>query len=107
MDKRFVFRLRAAATAATVVIFAVLILWLVTGLNRTQAATAEQRLDSVRRSVVNGAVLCYSIEGFYPESIDYLKDNYGLNIDGRKYLVHYRYVSADIKPSVIVTEIKQ
>ena len=107
MDKRFVFRFRTAATAVTVMIFAVLIIWFVTGLNNTQAATAEQRIETVRRSVINGAVLCYSIEGFYPESLDYLKDNYGLNIDGKKYLVHYRYVSADIKPSVIVTEIKQ
>ena len=51
---------------------------------------------------MNGAVLCYSVEGFFPEDLDYLKENYGLNYDEKRYLVHYRYVSADICPSVLV-----
>ena len=81
-----------------------MILWLVLGLTNTKNMSAQQQLEELRRSVTNGIVICYSVEGAYPESLDYLKEHYGLSYDADKYLVHYRFVSADIKPSVVVAE---
>lgn len=104
MKKDYVFRLKIITAVVSAVLFSVLMIWLSVGIDRAQSVSAEQRLENVRQSVMDGAVLCYSTEGFFPESIDYLKENYGLAFDSEKYLVHYRYVSADIKPSVLVVE---
>lgn len=102
MNEKTTYRLKILISAAGVLIFAAIMLWLVTGLGQTKTAAAEQQLADVKQSVINGAVLCYSIEGVYPESLGYLKENYGLRYDENKYLIHYRFVSADIMPFISV-----
>ncbi len=96
------YRIRTFLSVLGVLVFAALLLWLIVGINSARTLTEEVRLDNVRQSVVNGAVLCYSVEGVYPEDIGYLKDNYGVRYDEGKYLVHYRYIAADIMPAVNV-----
>ncbi len=102
MKKRTLYRLKLFMTICGALFFAAIIVWFMIGLDRTNSATNEERIKNVKQAVMNGAVLCYSVEGFYPENIDYLKENYGLNYDEKRFLVHYRYVSADICPSVMV-----
>lgn len=41
--------------------------------------------DAIRRA----SVQCYSIEGRYPPSVEYLEDNYGIVIDRERYNVFY------------------
>ncbi len=102
MNGKSAYRLKLLLSFLGVLVFGVLILWLITGINSARTMTEETRLNNVRQSVVNGAVLCYSVEGVYPDSMEYLKENYGVRYDENKYLVHYRYISADIMPSVNV-----
>ena len=106
MNEKSIYKLKMFISIAALVVFAAVVVWLVIGLNRTEDISAEQRLENVKQSVTNGAVMCYSVEGFYPESIGYLEENYGVSYDKTKYLVHYRYVSADIRPTISVYESK-
>ena len=46
--------------------------------------------------------LCYATEGTYPANLDYLKVNYGLNIDEENYIVHYEIFASNIPPYVKV-----
>ncbi|MBQ3843273.1 MAG: hypothetical protein II820_11370 [Ruminiclostridium sp.] len=104
MEEKSVYRLRIFIAISSVLVFGALLLWLLLGLSRADSISAEQRLKAVKQSVTNGIVLCYSIEGCYPDSLEYIKDNYGVDYDDAKYLVHYRYVSGDIPPTVMVYE---
>lgn len=54
--------------------------------------------DNLRRA----AVTCYSIEGRYPESLEYLVDNYNVNIDTSKYYVYYTVFGSNIMPDITV-----
>ena len=56
--------------------------------------------DSIRRAVVS----CYAIEGRYPDTYEYLKENYGLTVDENKYIVHYEIFASNIMPEITVTE---
>jgi hypothetical protein len=56
--------------------------------------------DSVRRAVVS----CYAIEGRYPESYEYLAENYGLTVDENKYTVHYEIFAPNIMPEITITQ---
>ena len=85
-----------------IMVFSALLIWLIIGIDGARSMTEETRLDNVKQSVVNGAVLCYSVEGVYPDSLEYLRENYGVKYDENKYLVHYKYVAADIMPGVTV-----
>ena len=58
--------------------------------------------DSIRHAVVKN----YAVEGRYPESIAYIEENFGINIDWTKYIVHYRIFASNILPEVSVIELR-
>jgi len=47
---------------------------------------------------------CYTVEGAYPESLDYLKDNYGLTYDEDVFYVDYRVIGSNILPDITIIE---
>ena len=106
MREKSLYKLKIFISAFGIILFIAIIIWFMIGIDRTRSVSDEQRLSNVKQSVMNGAVLCYSVEGFYPDSLDYLKENYGLSYDESRYHVYYGYVSADIRPSVMVYDNK-
>lgn len=100
MEKKRTSRL----TVLSVILFALVVVWFMISVGNADDATDKKRADSVYNTVMNGAVLCYSIEGEYPPSLDYLKENYGVNYDGDKYVVDYSYFGANIRPTVVVSQ---
>ncbi len=98
------YTMRWFISAAAIVLFLAVVVWLFIGLDRTEEAAKEQQLAAVQRSVENGVTLCYSIEGAYPESLEYLIDSYGVSYDSEHYIVHYDCFAANIRPTVTVLE---
>ena len=47
---------------------------------------------------------CYAIEGFYPQSLSYLEDKYGLYLDRENYIIDYRFTGSNIMPDITVFE---
>lgn len=78
--------------------------WFVVSLNNAGRSADEKQAEAVYRSIMNGASLCYSIEGEYPPTLDYLEKNYGVRVDTDKYAVDYSYFGANIRPTVTVVE---
>ena len=68
--------------------------------DRTQAEERRLLEAALNRSITH----CYAIEGIYPESLDYLKENYGLTYDEDKFYIDYQPIGADIMPDVTVIE---
>lgn len=62
----------------------------------------EQAAGSVKKAVVDSAIQCCAIEGFYPPDIKYLEDNYGLLIDHGKYIVTYDMFASNILPDITI-----
>lgn len=52
--------------------------------------------------IKNAAVQCYALEGAYPQSFDYLQENYNINVDTEKYMVDYKCFASNIAPSITV-----
>ncbi len=86
------------------VIFVAFVGWFILAVNSASGAGKSGRLESVKRSVENAVTLCYSIEGAYPESLEYLSENYGVNYDKDLYIIHYDCFAANVRPSVTVAE---
>lgn len=63
--------------------------------DRENLALAEQ---AVRRA----AVECYALEGWYPDSLSYLVEHYGIHVDTERYLVDYRFVASNLMPDITV-----
>lgn len=100
MGKKRISRL----TVLSVILFVLVVVWFLVSVGNADDAAEKKRADSVYSMVMNGAVLCYSIEGEYPPDLDYLKENYGVIVDNDKYVVDYRYFGANIRPTVVVVE---
>lgn len=100
MGKKRISRL----TVLSVILFALVVVWFLVSVGNADSAADKKRADSVYSTVMNGAVLCYSIEGEYPPDLDYLKENYGVIINDDEYVVDYRYFGANIRPTVVVVE---
>lgn len=95
---------RLIAPVTGIVLFIALLVWFFTGVGNAGKASSERQLEAVKASVENGITLCYSIEGAYPESLGYLTENYGVNYNKERYIVHYECFAANIRPNVTVVE---
>ena len=54
--------------------------------------------EAVRRS----ALQCYAVEGVYPPNLQYLKDNYGLQVNTEDYYISYEAFASNLPPTVKV-----
>ena len=75
--------------------------FLLTATRRNEANEREMMSDALRRAIVT----CYSVEGKYPPSLDYIYENYGVRIDESRYVVFYAVIAANVMPSVDVISI--
>ena len=66
--------------------------------------TNQQEIQTLHRAIGRGIVHCYAIEGSYPESLQYLKDNYGLTYDEEKYFIDYQVLGSNILPDVTIID---
>lgn len=86
-------------------VFLVFLAVFLTGLQSVSAVSEEKEIENIEKAVVQSAVLCYGTEGAYPESIDYLKEHYGLHYNEEKYIVDYEIVAKNIRPQVRVVRL--
>ncbi len=95
---------RYIAPIAAILVFFAVLLWFIAAVNSAGNAGEAGRLEAVKSSVENAVTLCYSIEGAYPESLEYLTENYGVHYDKSLYVIHYECFASNIRPSVSVAE---
>jgi hypothetical protein len=96
-EKRSTGALKLVAFAAAAVLIVVLILSVVSSLDRSHR---EESAKIDREAVVRAIVQCYSLEGRYPPDLDYLKKNYGLTLDRDKYVYHYQTIGENMMPRI-------
>ena len=85
-----------------VLVSAVMIGWIWSGITSISAGTGEQQKASLEEALHRDIVMCYAQEGRYPQSLDYLKKNYGLHYDVNRYFVDYQPLGSNILPEVTI-----
>lgn len=88
----------------TLLVFGAVLALVLTGVSQASDGRDAEALrvteDSLRRAVMS----CYAIEGRYPESIEYLTENYGMYLDTDAYFVRYSVFASNIMPDITVIE---
>ncbi len=92
----------AQGAALSFVIAAAVLIAAQISLGRISLKANEQSLSEARDSVARSVVLCYASEGVYPQSIEYLEENYGLTLDRGLYIYHYRALGGNLFPEINV-----
>lgn len=64
----------------------------------------ERGADTLRDAIRRSSVQCYAIEGRYPPSVEYLEENYGIQIDRNRYDVFYSGFASNLMPDITVNQ---
>ena len=72
------------------------------GTVRVSGAADEEGVAATRQAIERAAVLCYATEGFYPPSLGYIEERYGVQVDTDRYAVRYEVFAPNVTPSVVV-----
>ena len=62
--------------------------------------------EAIRAAVQRSALQCYAVEGVYPSDLDYLEENYGLQVNHEDYYVTYEAFASNMPPAVRVVRRK-
>jgi hypothetical protein len=94
----------ARGLALMLAVFAVLFFGAYALLGGISSVSSGKETELVRAAVRDAVLTCYAVEGFYPETLDYLKQNYGLRFNEDQYFVYYDAFASNIMPGIQVTE---
>lgn len=85
--------------AAALLILAVLLLLVFKDSGRD---VSEESAAAIRETVRRSAQQCYVVEGVYPPDLDYLEENYGLQINTEDFYVVYDIFASNLPPTIRV-----
>ena len=88
-----------------IVLFVICFMFFVAIVNDTDDVD-EKEIEALKTAIDKAITTCYAIEGTYPESIEYIEENYGVVIDWDKYAVIYDLLGSNIKPNVVVAPLE-
>lgn len=91
-------------TALLFLVLAALVFCLTKAVNKMGNGQQAESLKQLDQSVRKATMTCYATEGVYPPSIQYLKDNYGIQIDEEKFSVFYEIEGANLMPNITVIQ---
>ena len=66
--------------------------------NGNEKRQEEILLNALERDIMH----CYALEGYYPPSLSFIEEHYGLTYDKDKYIVDYRPIGNNIYPNLSV-----
>ena len=87
-----------------ILLFTVIAVMMINSLGKAADKRKEQALQSASDSIRRAIVTCYAIEGGFPESYEYIRDNYGVYINEDDYTVFYTVFASNIPPNFKVVE---
>ena len=64
----------------------------------------DESAAAIRDAIRRGALQCYAVEGIYPPTLEYLEENYGLQVNTRDFYIRYDIFASNIAPEITVTE---
>ena len=93
-----------AGQLASVALFLGIFCAFLFGLSGISRETSEKQTESLQMAISRGIARCYAAEGHYPESLEYLKEHYGISFDEEDYFVDYQVLGENIFPDVTIIE---
>lgn len=90
-----------------VLIFLAVVVIFVSAVTSLSENTAQQEAEELENSIRRSVIHCYALEGFYPETISYLEENYGISYNHEDYVVSYEVIGENIMPDIMVIPLSQ
>lgn len=65
-------------------------------------STVSRQQDSLETALNRNIIHCYAVEGFYPPSLSYIEEHYGLTYDKDLFFINYQPIGSNIRPDVTI-----
>lgn len=91
----------------SVLIFGGILLLFYIGVSSVLDISLKEQEKSLKTALNQAVVRCYAAEGTYPESLDYLREHYGITYDDSRFYVDYQVIGSNILPDITVIPIKE
>lgn len=72
------------------------------GLSSISESTVNRQQESLETALNRNIIHCYAVEGFYPPSLAYIEDHYGLTYDKELFFVDYQPIGSNLRPNVTI-----
>lgn len=94
----------AKGPVLTVLLFALMLSLGVYLLGGVSESGQKRQTEYLRAAVRRAVITCYAVEGRYPVSADYLRENYGLRYDANRYVIRLDAFASNVAPDIVVLE---
>lgn len=91
-------------TLLSILICFLIILAFMQGISSLSEDTTKRQRTALEQAINRSVACCYSMEGSYPEDLEYLKEHYGLTYNEDLFFVDYRIVGANLMPDITIIE---
>ena len=91
----------------SVFFFVIVIIAFLFGISFIASTSAKDQKQILTDAVSKDIIHCYAVEGYYPPSLAYIEEHYGLTYDSSRFLVDYVPIADNIMPSVTIVEINR
>ncbi|MEG1862399.1 MAG: hypothetical protein RR198_02205 [Oscillospiraceae bacterium] len=89
-----------------IVVGIVIIIALLQGVSSIETQSTKMKKQSLEDAIMKSVTHCYATQGFYPDNLKYIKENYGITYDDEKFVVMYNSFAGNICPDITVIEKK-
>ncbi len=86
----------------SVLIFVLIAFLFIQAVEYSGRTTIEKQQESLESAIARDIVQCYSLEGQYPPSLEYMEQHYGLTYDKDTFFVDYQPIAANLYPDYTV-----
>ncbi|MDO4302328.1 MAG: hypothetical protein Q4D94_00320 [Bacillota bacterium] len=79
-----------------------LLILFILGLSSISETTVSRQQESLENALNRDIIHCYAVEGFYPPSLEYIEEHYGLVYDKDLFFVDYQPIGSNLRPDVTI-----
>lgn len=83
-------------------IFPVMLILFLLAVGSLKETTISKQQESLETAIMRDIAHCYAVEGYYPPSLDYLEEHYGLTYNKKLFFVDYQPIGSNIPPNVTI-----
>lgn len=96
-------RIRESVNIPLVVCIVVLILFVIAVQGISDSSHFDERA-ALENAIEKDIIHCYALEGFYPPSVAYMEENYGLTFNHDRFIINYERMGSNVMPTYIIID---
>lgn len=74
------------------------------GIQVVSDSSKDKELETLQNALEQNVTLCYATNGFYPDSLTYIEEHYGLYYDKDRFYIDYEPIGTNIRPDITIIE---